>query len=256
MTMGKIDLKKLFEDKQAQMLATFGLNKHLLHSVGKGDATEDEWVSWFNKYLPKKYEATSNGYVVDCNGNLSDQIDIIIYDTHFSPLVFEMGGQKYIAVESVYAVFEVKQDLTKDHIEYAAKKIDSVRTLERTSAGIKQLDGRIIKKETYKILGGLLTLHTPWVEKNIESNIESSVKTLDANSELDFICCLQSYACEIIYGEMPTYHGKDIAGLRDVTIKSNKSNGALIYTYVKLFKMLQNLGNCAAIEYDRYGIED
>ena len=43
-------------------------------------------------------------------------IDIIIYDTHFSPLVFELGEQKYIAVESVYAVFEVKQDLTKEHI--------------------------------------------------------------------------------------------------------------------------------------------
>lgn len=254
--MKKIDLKELFEDKQAQMLATFGLNKHILHSVGKGDATENEWVSWFNTYLPKKYRATSNGFVIDCNGNLSDQIDIIIYDTHFSPLVFEMGEQKYIAVESVYAVFEVKQDLNKEHIEYAAKKIDSVRALERTSAGIKQLDGRVIKKETYKILGGLLTLHTHWEQANIEANIENNVIELCSNSEIDFICCLQSYACEILYDDMPMYDGKNIPSLRNVTIKSNKNNGVLIYTYIKLFKMLQNLGNCAAIEYDRYGIEN
>ena len=255
--MNKIDIRKLFEDKQEQMLKTFGLNKYLVHSGSKGDATEEEWVSWFNTYLPKKYKATANGYVIDCNGNLSEQIDIIIYDTHFSPLVFELGGQKYIAVESVYAVFEVKQDLTKEHIEYAAKKISSVRTLERTSAGIKQLDGRVIKKELYKILGGLLTLRTNWVKDNIESNIETNVKLLDSNNEIDFICCLQSYACEIIYDEkIPEFHGTKIYDLRDIKIKSNKNNGALIYTYIKLFKMLQNLGNCAAIEYDRYGIEE
>ena len=97
--MNKIDIRKLFEDKQEQMLKTFGLNSHIVHSGSKGDATEEEWVSWFTKYLPKKYKATANGFVIDCNGNLSEQIDIIIYDNHFSPLVFELGGQKYIAVK-------------------------------------------------------------------------------------------------------------------------------------------------------------
>lgn len=72
-----------------------------------------------------------------------------------------------------------------------------------------------------------------------------------------FICCLQSYACEIIYDDkIPEFHGTKIYDLRNIKIKSNKNNGALIYTYIKLFKMLQNLGNCAAIEYDRYGIEE
>ena len=90
-----------------------------------------------------------------------------------------------------------------------------------------------------------------------ESNIETNVKLLDSNNEIDFICCLQSYACEIIYDEkIPEFHGTKIYDLRDIKIKSNKNNGALIYTYIKLFKMLQNLGNCAAIEYDRYGIEE
>lgn len=255
--MNKINIKKLFEDKQDQMLKTFGLNSYIVHSGAKGDATEEEWVKWFDKYLPKKYKATSNGFVIDCNGNLSEQIDIIIYDTHFSPLVFELGGQEYIAVESVYAVFEVKQDLTKEHIEYAANKIKSVRMLERTSAGIKQLDGRIIKKELYKILGGLLTLRSPWVNDNLEKHIEDNVKTLIDVEEIDFICCLQSYACEIQYDKnMPEFHGTKIFDLRQIKINSNKNNGALIYTYIKLFKMLQNLGNCAAIEYDRYGIDE
>ena len=151
---------------------------------------------------------------------------------------------------------EKRQVPYRVNIEYAAKKINSVRNLERTSAGIKQLDGRVIKKQLYKILGGLLTLRTNWVKDNIESNIEINVKILNNNDEIDFICCLQSYACEIIYDEkIPEFHGAKIYDLRDIKIKSNKNNGALIYTYIKQFKMLQNLGNCAAIEYDRYGIE-
>jgi hypothetical protein len=38
----------------------------------------------------------------------------------------------YIPAESVYAVFEVKQDV-KGNIDYAAQKVESVRRLKRTS---------------------------------------------------------------------------------------------------------------------------
>ena len=44
--MGKIDIKKLFLNKQKQMLDNFGLSADLDHPVSKGDATEEEWRSW------------------------------------------------------------------------------------------------------------------------------------------------------------------------------------------------------------------
>lgn len=71
-----------------------------------------------------------------------------------------MGGI-HIPAESVYAVPEVKQDLTKEQIEYAGEKIASVRRLRRTSAEFMHATGR--SRTTPKpILGGIVTYESGW----------------------------------------------------------------------------------------------
>lgn len=102
--MEKVDIKKLFYKKQCQMLASFNLTSTLTHPVSKGDATEDEWRNWFNDYFPKRYRA-EKAFVIDCEGNRSEQMDVVIYDTHFSPTIFQINDEKFIPAESVYAVF-------------------------------------------------------------------------------------------------------------------------------------------------------
>lgn len=57
--------------------------------------------------------------IIDSAGNQSEQIDLVIYDAQYSYLVFTQGNRKLIPAESVYAVFEVKQELNKAYIEYA-----------------------------------------------------------------------------------------------------------------------------------------
>ena len=81
--MGKVDIKKLFEGKQKEMLLKFDLTDNFTHPTDKGDATEEEWRDWFNEYFPKRYKA-EKACVIDSDGNVSDQIDIVIYDTHFT----------------------------------------------------------------------------------------------------------------------------------------------------------------------------
>lgn len=163
--MEKVDIRELFYKKQCQMLASFNLTSTLTHPVSKGDATEDEWRNWFNDYFPKRYRA-EKAFVIDCKGNRSEQMDVVIYDTHFSPTIFQINDEKFIPAESVYAVFEVKQDLTKDHIEYAAKKIESVKSLKRTSAPINTINGFVPGRPAPQIIGGLLTLNSGWKTEN------------------------------------------------------------------------------------------
>jgi hypothetical protein len=89
---------------------------------------------------------------------LSDQLDIVIHDRRYPPLLFEVGGAHFIPAESVYAVFEVKQDISKRHIKYAGDKIASVRRLDRTSVGFPTATGPAERREPQRILGGLVTL--------------------------------------------------------------------------------------------------
>ena len=80
---------------------------------------------------------SANGMVIDCEGNVSEQIDIIIYDALYTPFVFNKDGVKLIPAESVYAVFEAKQDAAQnDNIKYAGQKVETVRRLKRTSTKI------------------------------------------------------------------------------------------------------------------------
>ncbi len=253
--MRKVDIKELFKLKQTQMLASFGLNDGFEHAPTKGDATEEEWRKWFNENFPKRYCA-EKAFVIDCEGNCSDQMDIVIYDTHFSPKIFENNGQKYIPAESVYAVFEVKQDLSKEQLIYCKNKINSVKSLIRTSAPINTIRGYEIGKPAPIIIGGLLTYKSSWAVGNVEENLKKNISeiTKSKNEEIDFICCLSCYACEIKHNaEISKFYDKPIY-LANFNIITDKENSPLIFTYFKLLRMLQDLGNVPAIEYSKYGI--
>lgn len=131
------------------------------HPGAKGDASENVWLEILNTYLPKRYHA-AKAHVVDSKDAFSDQIDVVVYDQQYSPLIFLYEEQTIIPAESVYAVFEVKQTLNAQHVEYAHKKVASVRRLHRTSLPIPHAGGTYSPRAPIPILGGLLTLKSDW----------------------------------------------------------------------------------------------
>jgi hypothetical protein len=135
--------------------------KTLGHPTDLGDATEEIWIELFNKYLPRRYQAIK-ATVVDSAGTFSEQIDVVIHDRQYTPLVFTFRDKHVVPAESVYAVFESKQDMNASHIGYAQKKIASVRRLHRTSLPVPTIDGTKKAKELTPVLGGILTLSCKW----------------------------------------------------------------------------------------------
>lgn len=131
------------------------------HPTEKGDASEAIWLDVLNKHLPRRYDARK-AHVVDSTGAFSHQIDVVIHDRQYSPLVFTFQDSYVVPAESVYAVFEAKQDMNADHIAYAQEKVTSVRRLRRTSVPVPTVDGVKPAKEPGHILGGILTLTCPW----------------------------------------------------------------------------------------------
>lgn len=125
------------------------------HPTDKGDATEGVWLKLLSKYLPERYEALK-AHVVDSQGLFSEQMDVVIVDRQYTPFIFNFQGTKVVPSESVYAVFESKQELTRDNILYAQKKIASVRSLHRTSLPIPHAGGIYDAKPPIKIIGGFL----------------------------------------------------------------------------------------------------
>lgn len=133
----------------------------IAHPGTKGAASETTWVRLFDTYLPRRYRAAS-AHVVDSTGGFSDQIDVVVFDRQYSPLIFQYEDATIIPAESVYAVFEAKQTLNADLVKYSQRKVASVRRLHRTSLPIPSAGGPLPARVLEPILGGVLSLDSDW----------------------------------------------------------------------------------------------
>jgi hypothetical protein len=149
------DLHQDIERRLASARATLG------HSVAKGSASERVWLELLQTYLPQRYQA-QGAFVVDSHGKFSEQIDVVIFDRQYSPFIFKFEGELVIPAESVYGVFEAKQAINGAQVEYAQKKVASVRRLHRTSLPIPHAGGVFPPKPLPHIVGGLLTFESDW----------------------------------------------------------------------------------------------
>lgn len=233
----KIDLHSLFLGLQNTMTAELeNFRHHISHPTDKGDGSEDCWLEMLRKYLPSRYQV-DKATVLDYNGNVSDAIDIVLYDQQYSPFLFEKRGVKYVPAESVYAVIEVKQELNRDYILYAGAKAESVRRLGRTSAEIPHAGGMYPPKPLHRIPAGIVTLDPGW-NPALGKPFTQAIKDLDKEEQLDFGCVLNGGSFSCIYGSA--------AG--DVAIKTSTTEDSLITFFLQLIKELQKFGTAPAID--------
>ena len=129
--------------------------KTITHDGKRGDVTESDWLRVMRGYLPNRY-AVDSGIVIDSAGRTSDQIDIVIFDMHYTPLLLTRESNRYIPAEAVYAVIEAKPVINKQLLEYAGAKAASVRALKRTSVPITHSDVVAPPKKLFPIVSGIV----------------------------------------------------------------------------------------------------
>jgi hypothetical protein len=176
-------LSGLHEDIQQKLAIA---RKSFAHPGTKGDASEKVWLEMLQDYLPQRYQAAS-AHIVDSHGNFSDQIDVVVFDRQYSPFIFKYQGQTIVPAESVYAAFEAKQAINAAMVEYAQKKVASVRRLRRTSLPIPHAGGTYPAKPLIPILGGLLTFESDW-SPPFGSPLERSLEVTDELERLEMGC--------------------------------------------------------------------
>ena len=192
----KVDLSALLEGLHTSLAVQLKLARETIsHPTAKGDASEGHWLGLLDTYLPKRYQVTS-AFVVDSQGQCSDQIDIVVYDRQYSPLIFNHGGTTYLPAESIYAAFEVKQSATAENIGYAQRKVASVRALHRTSLPIPHAGGTTPAKEPQTLLGGLLCLDSCWTPA-FGDPFKTAISSDLATGRLDLSCVATAGLCEI-----------------------------------------------------------
>jgi hypothetical protein len=228
-------LPRLMEGLQERVERDLRLARQLIgHAPTMGEASQSVWIKLFGNYLPERYQVRA-ATIVDSEGNFSDQIDVVIYDRQYSPLLLHADEQVVIPIEAVYAVFESKQELKIEFVLYAQRKVASVRRLRRTSVKVPTINGRFIK-EPQPILGGYLALDSG-NRTSLTGAVLETLKQDQGPGRLDLGCiaALGTFGC---------------GGADSVTATPDKH--AATTFLLELMSRLQACGTVPAIDYRAY----
>lgn len=209
------------------------------HPGARGEATEEDWLRVLKEHLPHRYQA-DRAFVIDSQGACSEQIDVVIYDRQYSPLLFNQSNQRFVPAESVYGVLEVKQDLSREHVRYAGEKAASVRRLHRTSAPVPHVEGVAKPRPLPPIVAGILTYQSTWTPP-FGDPFREAVSELTADHQLNI-------GCALVHGTFEARYPHD-KGVELTIVESPRS---LLQLLMRLLKQLQSLATAPAIDYETY----
>lgn len=227
-------MRNAFVDVQTELaLKIKRASASIDHSGAKGAVNEEHWLELFRAYLPNRYQVAS-AFIIDSRGGRSQQIDLVVFDRHYTPTLLDQQSHRYVPAEAVYAVFECKPHLDKSYLEYAGEKAASVRRLHRTSVAITHAGGGFKPREPFPIIAGIVAARSSWTD-GLGDAFRANLPSGEAE-RLDCGCALEDGAFDDFSGEL------EVMG----------ADGALIYFLFRLLGKLQSLGTVTAIDWSAY----
>ena len=228
----KMSIKSMFKMKQTILESKLSIL--LEHPVTKGEHCESAWIDFFRSFLPARY-SVDKGFIFDAKGNVSEQIDIIIHEALYSPLIFGTeAGEKFITAESVYAVFDSKPKIDKGTIEYANNKVDSVVRLIRSSREVINAGIPVPARKLTRIIGGILAIDS--------IGCNTIKKHLLNHPHISIGCAIKS---------MSFFAERDEHGKISSVNFSSKEESVLSFFYI-ILDSLYRLGTVAGIDIRDY----
>ncbi len=213
--------------------------KVLRHPSAKGGSAELDWIGMLSDFLPSRYRV-SKAFAVDSAGALSNEIDVVVHDRHYSPLLFHHGGATYVPAESVYAVFEVKSSLRREHVSYASQKAASVRRLNRTSVAITHAGGKYPPRKPFRIPAGLLATDAAW-KGDLEPVLRMELDGRPPEERLQLGCVASRAGFEVLY-----------SGGRVTRIETSPRDLSASFFMLRLLAQLQGLATVPALNFSQY----
>lgn len=229
-------LRDAFASEQVCLAASLKSSFRITHNGDRGEVNEQFFIDFLRAYLPNRY-TVEKAIVLDSKGNVSHSIDIILFDRQYTPTLLDNDKHRYVPAEAVYAVFECKPKIDKGYLEYAGKKVESVRKLYRTSVDIHHAGGVFKEKPLFPIIGGILAAEVDWGD-GLGETFRKNHKKLTGDQRID---CgyAASGACFDIFADEYGY-------------TFGPAENALAYFAFRLLSKLQTLATVPAVDWMAY----
>lgn len=233
---GVLFLQESFASEQVCLEASLRSSNRIRHQGDKGEVNEQYFIDFLRHYLPDRY-TVDKAMVIDSYGNMSESIDVVVFDRQYTPTLMDSDKHRYVPAESVYAVFECKPTISKEYLTYAGEKAASVRKLHRTSIEIYAASGTHKPKVPQHIVAGILAIDVGW-KGGLNATFE---KNLSESTGLFSLDCgfAATGAC------FDTFN-------KDKSLNYGPAKNALAYFAFRLLSRLQACATVPAVDWSAY----
>ncbi|WP_051630042.1 DUF6602 domain-containing protein [Lacrimispora aerotolerans] len=140
------------------------------HHLTTGTFREEVWKSMFEMMIPKKYCIDQGVFIIDSNGEISDEVDLAIFDEMYTPYIFKYNKIKFIPIEAVAIVVQCKSTINSD------EKIDDLKDWLKSINKLTTSQNSVVR-----IINGLLD----------NDYIEDSNKAQTGTRPIKILCATQ-----------------------------------------------------------------
>lgn len=247
----KSNLKEIFKVREDNLINLFKLKTG--HHPSDGKFRED-LIKVMLDVIPQKY-CKKGGFVIDSQGNISKEIDLIIYDEVYVPRFF-METYSLVPIESVVAIVQVKTTLDSTKLKDSIKNLNSIDDLEPKKGGkiISASGGEIVKEKRFvnplKILVVGMSKTELTDEKCKEIDIVYSIAENTNGKEKNIV------KIKNIKGENLVSKEKSLKDMKEARKKNDNFNNykksKLFNFYMGVLKYITLINNAVIINYDEY----
>ena len=125
------------------------------HNYTTGSYRENVWMSLFERMIPKKYCIEQGIFIIDSFGNISNEVDIAVYDETYTPYIFNYGKIKFIPVEAVSVVIQCKTRVEGKRMQNNLNDwMDSINRLKTSLDAVSRTISDLVDSNDVKLADG------------------------------------------------------------------------------------------------------
>lgn len=111
------------------------------HYLTVGHNREKIWLDLFRQIIPMKFALKQGVFLIDAKGNVSNEVDIAVFDEQFTPYIFNYGNIHFIPIEAVALVVQCKsKTVDNTSVNSWATNIDKLKS---TTGGLARMVNNI-----------------------------------------------------------------------------------------------------------------
>jgi len=149
--------RSLFVSRVTGALAAANAAATVTHTGVKGLIREVLLRDLFRPLLPADL-GVGTGQIATSNGNLSPEVDVVIYDRRILPPVLFENVIGLFPIESVLATVEIKSKLTATELTSAYKNAKEIHSYQYLSGEDNSHTGQPIRHDVKKVIASVFAL--------------------------------------------------------------------------------------------------